>query len=297
MNLYDINMVESRLAASSGMVFQVSGDRLLDLYYENFHPAFPITLPLHYFNQRKVIENHGMENLLLVLQWIGSIYAPWTSCEPYYEAARQALSSSALPRAPWSIQALLLFSVAQHHRDMRPESRQTADVAIELALELQMNSKEFARAYGEANPVLEESWRRTYYFLTLLDQHLAVVVNSPVFALRDIPNHVDLPCDDEYFESGQIPSTTTWQEYEMREFADIEVVYSSIVYLTDISRVVAYIMRSFTQTGTFDDTLISAVDAKVAAWQSLLPACKKDPMRQNGTVDEVIFMAHMMAAV
>jgi hypothetical protein len=60
---------------------------------------------------------------------------------------------------------------------------------------------------------------------------------------------------------------------------------------------VAYIMRTFLQTGTFSDSLIAAVDAKVAAWQSLLPACKKDPMRQNGNIDQVMYHAHFLSAM
>jgi len=56
-------------------------------------------------------------------------------------------------------------------------------------------------------------------------------------------------------------------------------------------------MRTVVQSGTFSDSLIDAVDAKVAAWQSLLPACKKDPMLQNGNIDEIMFQAHLMAAM
>ena len=63
--------------------------------------------------------------------------------------------------------------------------------------------------------------------------------------------------------------------------------------LTDCDQV----MRCFLETGTFGDTLICAIDAKVAIWQSLLPACKKDPLQPDGRVDEVMFMAHMIAAM
>jgi hypothetical protein len=198
-DLGHLHMNKPQLAASGNMV---STDRLLDMFYENFWDAFPFILPYHYLNQRKLHENHGMDNLLLVLQWIGSIYAPWASSEPYYEAARLALSSPALARDPWSVQALMLFAIGENHQDSRPESRQTLKKAIALALELQMNAREFARAYGEASPVLEESWRRTYCFLALTDQHFAVVINSPVYLLRDVPNLVDLPCDDEFYVTG-----------------------------------------------------------------------------------------------
>jgi nicotinate-nucleotide pyrophosphorylase (carboxylating) len=52
-------------------------------------------------------------------------------------------------------------------------------------------------------------------------------------------------------------------------------------------------IRTFMQTGSFTDTVISNVDVKIAIWQSLLPACKKDPLRKDGRVDEVMFLAHL----
>jgi hypothetical protein len=147
-------------------------------------------------------ENHGLQDLILVLQWIGSLYAPWTTSEQYYEKANQALRSPTLPRNCFSVQALMIFALAQHNSDLKLEARMTLDAAIVVALELGINSKEFAEHNGQGSPVLEESWRRTYYFLHLTDQHFAVAVNNPFFAMRDIPPLVDLPCDDEYYELG-----------------------------------------------------------------------------------------------
>jgi len=47
----------------------------------------------------------------------------------------------------------------------------------------------------------------------------------------------------------------------------------------------------------FDEKLVEIVDGKVASWQALLPACKRDPMRMDGTVDEVMFQCHSSAAM
>ena len=112
------------------------------------------------------------------------------------------MSSESLLHTPFNVQALMLFAVAQHHQDLRPQSRKTLDVAIMIALELEMNKREFAQLYGEANPVLEESWRRTWYILAITDQHFAVVMNSPIYTLANLPNDVDLPCDDAFYEAG-----------------------------------------------------------------------------------------------
>jgi hypothetical protein len=65
-----------------------------------------------------------------------------------------------------------------------------------------MNNQGFAREYGGGDPVLEESYRRSWYFLHLSDQHYAVISSSPLYTLRDVEVTVDLPCDDEQYESG-----------------------------------------------------------------------------------------------
>ncbi|ORY15892.1 Quinolinate phosphoribosyl transferase [Clohesyomyces aquaticus] len=283
--------------SSSALSFTISSDRLIELYYENFYPSSPLTLPIHFLRERTRHQNHQMENLLLVIKWIGSIYAPWTPSEAFYQQAYQALLAPTLPKNGFSVQALLLFSIAQHHSDFRPEARKMLDAAITLGLELSMNTREFIRQQGEMNPILEESWRRTFYFLLLTDQHYSVTTSNPFYRMQGVPNQVDLPCDNEFYEAGQIPLPASLEEYDRRDFVEVEVVYSSLTYLYDISRVVEYIMRTFVETGSFNEDLISTVEAKVAVWKSLLPICKKDPLRQDGTIDEIMYLAHLLSAI
>jgi hypothetical protein len=283
--------------SDTSLAFQVNTDRLLELFFENFWPSYPFVLPLHHLHQRRIKEDHGLGNLLLVLQYIGSIYAPWTSSEPYLGKSLQALSSPLLAHTPFNVQALMLLGLAQHHSNMKQEGHAQLGIAIEIALELGMNQRAFAQAYGESSLVLEESWRRTYYFLHVTDQHLAIVSNSPIYALANVSNTVDLPCDDEYYKLGQIPSVVSWQNYENREFEEVEIVYSSIVYLYDIAKIVKSVMDMFLESGTFGEAIIERCDTKVAIWTSLLPACKRDPLRGDGSIDEVMFTAHMIAIV
>jgi hypothetical protein len=193
---------ELQFSASSTLFFQISDDRLLELYYEYFWSAFPVVLPLQFFQSRKMLANHGLGELSLVLEWIGSIYVSWCPSEPYYQAALEAMSSPLLSRTPFTVQALILFAIAQHHQDLRLEARNVLDLAILIALELEMNKQDFAHVHGEGDPVLQESWRRTWYILSITDQHFAIVMNSPVYQLADMPSNVDLPCDDEFYEAG-----------------------------------------------------------------------------------------------
>ncbi|KAI4627561.1 uncharacterized protein J4E87_004125 [Alternaria ethzedia] len=198
--------------------------------------------------------------------------------------ALEAVTSPDLAHTPFNVQALLLFALAEFHSISRAEARKHLDKAITIALELRMNERDFARAYGEGSGVLEECWRRTFYVLYIVDQNFALVTNTPFYTLLLTSNNVDLPCDDEYFESGNIPPVMTWAEYQTREFAEIEIVYSSIVYLYDIGMVIAGTMKSFIDTAIFSETMAENCDMKLAIWSAMLPACKKDPLRPDGQV-------------
>jgi hypothetical protein len=48
-------------------------------------------------------------------------------------------------------------------------------------------------------------------------------------------------------------------------------------------------MNSFIDSAVISETLVENCDTKLAIWSSMLPACKKDPLRPNGQVDEVMY--------
>lgn len=221
-SLSDDNLTSSQVA------FQTNFERLLEIYYENYWHSCPAVLPKKHLDLRRLTKNHGMERLLLVLHYVGSIFAPWTQPECHYETARRALDPSTLPRTPWNVLALMILSTAQLHTNCVRDARRTLDMATSIAIEIHMNTKEFAVAYGEDDPVLEESWRRTYYFLVLTDQHFSVIVNNPVYALMNVPSFVDLPCDDEDYESGVSG---------LYMFLDVELIILGYTYSCNVAAV------------------------------------------------------------
>lgn len=56
-------------------------------------------------------------------------------------------------------------------------------------------------------------------------------------------------------------------------------------------------MKTFATSTHFSRELVDTMDAKIAIWHSLLPSVKRDPLRKDGTVDEVMFQAHMIGAM
>lgn len=255
-----------------------------------------MVLPYSYMQQRLERKiDHGLEALLAVMHWIGSLYTPFTASEAYYDTALQALRQPT--STPFNVQALVLLAVAQHHCDQREAARTTLDRAIVFALRLGMNKQEFATHYGERDAVLEESWRRTYYNLYGVDQELSVVARILNFVLAEVVNTVDLPCDDCMYENGIIPRPSTWRDYENQDLEEVEQVFSSLAYAHDLRKFVASVTNKISEGRRLDGDLIDLIDVKIASWQASLPSCKKEPLQLDGKIDEVMWQAHASAAI
>jgi nicotinate-nucleotide pyrophosphorylase (carboxylating) len=56
-------------------------------------------------------------------------------------------------------------------------------------------------------------------------------------------------------------------------------------------------METLIQGGSYNEALVESIDAKAASWLALLPASKKDPLRMDGTIDEVMWAALSQAAM
>ena len=78
---------------------------------------------------------------------------------------------------------------------------------------------------------------------------------------------------------------------------DVEIIYSSFTYLIDAVRIVTFVLRNITETGGFSEGLVLAADPKIAAWNLLLPTCKKDPLGTDGKIDELLFLAHLIVCM
>ena len=79
--------------------------------------------------------------------------------------------------------------------------------------------------------------------------------------------------------------------------ADVEITYSFFTYLIGAVRIVTFILRNVTKTGGFSEGLVLAAEPKVAAWNLLLPTCKKDPLGTDGKVDKPLFLAHLIVCM
>ena len=113
------------------------------------------------------------------MQYIGSLYAQDFASSELKELAFSQLDIPGLPPNGFSVLALLLTAIPMHAEDEMERARIILDRAIYMALELRMNSRNFANM--ERDPVLAESWRRTYWGLYVTDAMFAGTRRAPSF--------------------------------------------------------------------------------------------------------------------
>ncbi|KAJ5773705.1 hypothetical protein N7457_008601 [Penicillium paradoxum] len=266
-----------------------SASQFLNLYYEFFHAAHPCILPLQVLKDR--LTETQLQPLIQVICYVGSVF---DNSHPQLSEslAQQAHESVAEIRAqtrrlnPFDVQALLLYSIAIYWCNKTQNGVELLDEAIRMAVALGMNKKEFAQTYGEADPVVEESWRRTWWVIYITDAHIAGMKLEPEFGLGYIADYYRI-------NAYTIPSPKSLDDYENREFlGEDETEFSSYAQLIGLT---VGIDRALAPGNTTDYHLYARMaansDTSILAWFSLLPPGKRQLVRPDGSFDEVMFKA------
>lgn len=181
-------------------VIDSSGNGLVTAFYVFFQPAHPFLLP--HFQMLELLQRTKIRHLELALQYVGSFYVPAAPTAKYCDALKAALADPSTPRDGFMIQALLLLAVGSHIDDKEEEAAKMLQAAVQLALELGMNRREFAPAHGGNHMLLEESWRRTWWEVFVLDGMMSGVNPLYTMALANVPLDVALPCEEEDYTTG-----------------------------------------------------------------------------------------------
>lgn len=153
-------------------------DQLLSSYYTSFHVAHPCVLPRWSLQIRLANEPDAEDTLLPVLLFIGSIFTSAIDSEPLKKAAQDAITfAKTRPGpSPFYLQALLLYAIAIYASNEPERGRQLMAEAIRGATSVGMQRSEFAAEYGQGDPILEESWRRTWCTYHLCRYHMQLPV-------------------------------------------------------------------------------------------------------------------------
>jgi hypothetical protein len=146
--------------------------------------------------------NPDVPALLAVMKWIGACCSPNLPKEGFRENARIELFEKVQPQNGSIIQAQLLYSIALHSFDEPEESSRILTLTINLSLQLGLNVANFSKLHGAHDPVLEESWRRTWWELYLVDGLSGGIYQQDKFRLYHIFTDVPLPYEEREYMAG-----------------------------------------------------------------------------------------------
>ncbi|KAK2795958.1 hypothetical protein FQN50_009663 [Emmonsiellopsis sp. PD_5] len=185
---------------------------LLDVFYSRVFFTHPFILPRKYLVEE--FERGDLSHLRAAIEYIASFHDSAMQTAHFRDAANSALFNRDLTSDAYMVQALLLFAIALHMAKESSLASSTLTSAIDLAVELGMNSSKFNT--GDACPVHEESWRRTWWELYIFDGYLTSLRLRTHFSLHSAPSDVLLPCDDLEYVTGKIPPPRSLEEYQTK---------------------------------------------------------------------------------
>ncbi|KAK8062192.1 C6 zinc finger domain protein [Apiospora hydei] len=271
-------------------------DANIDTYYLHFHKFHPCVVPKPTL-ERLVKDPSLLEKLhplVSVMKYIGSLFRSRS------KSKEAMLPPPIIPPSstscPFMVQCHLLYSVALYWTDEKSRAHEQLNAAIDMAVELGMHHRSFATEHGAGDAVLGESFRRTWWQLLSIEASTAATDRSFAFRVCEIETTVDLPCEEDEYESGEIPTPRTWDDYCTRELETDGPGYSSFAHLVGAYRSITSVLKSIPPLTKPQGSamVIQEFDTVIDGWLHLLPESKREVISENGEIDELMFQAHML---
>ncbi|KAK2051579.1 hypothetical protein LY76DRAFT_621082 [Colletotrichum caudatum] len=278
----------------------IDNDHLVSSYYNFFHKFHPFLVPQRHFVSlfQDPSRQARLRPLIAVMRLVGNIYVAREWSIPLRDDVENCLSQ-ANQACPVMVQCRLLYSVVLFWYGHKVEAKQQIGGAVRLALDLEMFQQEFAGAHGGGDPIMTESWRRTWWELYIVDAYYAGTLGTMNFMVVDIEATVELPCEESEYESGEIPEPKTLEDFDYREFASEDSSFSSFAYLITAVRCAALAISTAPKVTNREDStqIIQNADSIIEGWSLLLPRDRKQVMKKTGDINELLFQAHLLINV
>ncbi|EWZ27956.1 uncharacterized protein FOBCDRAFT_251799 [Fusarium oxysporum Fo47] len=256
-------------------------DPYLESFYLNFHAAHPFIPP----KEPLLVISQGscLEPLLAAIRWIGSLYVEKDTSHNLFKKAFRLIDGNP-PKNGFLLQAMLLLIIGLDGNHQLKRAAKLMAEARDISIQLKMNTHTFATTNGQGIPILEESWRRTWWELYVVDALTSGVHQTNIFALHDVHTDVALPCEEHQFLTGQIPPPM--HPYDMGNMGLFDGrPFSSYTYRIQL----ACFLGTFQKT----PTNVNHIEKLLANWMLRLPPSKHDAFC-DGKLDEMMFQAIMM---
>ena len=179
-----------------------SPDECIGSFYRYFYASHPFVPPEEVLLR---LAAQGVVNpLFSAMRWAGSFYIeePPPAKESLFDEAFRLVHSPLAPRDAFLVQAMMVFVIGLDGAGQFNKGKELLNDAKDLALEIGLNTRAFAVLHGQGVLVLEESWRRTWWELFILDGMFSGIHRVTDFTLFDLPADVALPCEEWQYLSG-----------------------------------------------------------------------------------------------
>ncbi|OAQ95809.1 hypothetical protein LLEC1_01682 [Akanthomyces lecanii] len=222
------------------------------------------------------------------MHWVGSKYiAPELEQRPLLEVAKSSVDEAEARSANgFTVQAMVVLMVALDGAGYQQQAIDLLGRAKRMLFSLGMNYNQFLIESETRSSCLDESWRRTWWELYVLDAMFAGAHRSTNFSLFDVPTDVGLPCEEDEYAINQIPEPRTVQDFNDRDFAMDSRQFSSFTYRILSAQNLGRVMRSF-EAAEVDDNMHAQLEMLLASWRHNLPDSKRDSLQRDGRPDEL----------
>ncbi|GAB1731088.1 hypothetical protein NU195Hw_Modified_282t1 [Hortaea werneckii] len=260
-------------------------ERLVHLYYSHFAQHHNILVPRSRF---------GSQNyppyLKAVVYLIGSQFTPGSKSIALHTTAHMLLQGTHDPNL-YLVQALLLHAIALHARGDRVDALSQLSRASDMAIQLGLNLRHAAIAYGGQDALLQECVRRTWWELYVVDGFFAAIHRQTGFKSNTVPLEAALPCEESDYRDGMSnPPSTTVEQFDARFFLDAPPGFSSACYRVEAIRILARVLALNPTTNEGPDDLQS-IDNAIRAWRLHLVDSKAAMTDCLGRIDNVMLQA------
>ncbi|KAM0737966.1 hypothetical protein ACQRIT_007970 [Beauveria bassiana] len=253
----------------------------------------PLVLPQKHLLPR--VKEESLQPLLAVMHWVGSKYiASEMDQQLLLDIARLSVDEAQTKRANgFTVQAMTVLLVALDGTGYPQQAVELLARTKQMALSLGMNYSQFLTESKTRSGVLDESWRRTWWELYVLDGMFAGAHRATTFSLFDVPTDVGLPCEEDDYETDQIPEPCSLQDLSDRDLSIKRCDFSSFSYRVLSVQNLGKVMQNH-EAAEVDATVHAQLEVLLSSWRHNLPASKRDSLRRDGRPDEMMFQAHML---
>lgn len=268
---------------------------LIDVYYILFHPAHPFVAPKKLWRS---VPSLLPDHLRAVMRFAAAHYIPNTNIRPLQLEALSILSEG-LPDDAFKVQGLLLLAIVSFARNDQEQGGHAMQQAVELALRIGMNKHTFSLSQGQNNPILQDSFRRTWWTLYIVNGLVTAIGSGQPFMLHSLPCDVHLPGEDADYNNLQpasLTSSRTLYDLINAPLSSDAYPYSSFAYAILAVHIMGNVFNLQPDTFGYTDPQIETIDASISAFLLSLPPSKRYPITTDTTIpvtDQTLLLAHM----